>query len=238
MPITTTSLADLVIADPRRTRILESLGLDYCCNGQQSLAEAAASAGLDADEVAAALTLADPAPASNPATATEQPGTALAHDIMDTHHAYMWEEMPRLEALVAKVHAVHGDRHAELAQVKETFEAALEALDPHMTREERSVFPMIVRMEKGQPAPQATQLPQTVSELVSEHQVVGDLFKRIHALTNGYQVPQDACGSYRAMLNGLQEMEFDLHEHIHKENNILFPQALRLAEASLAPEDA
>lgn len=221
------SLADLVIEDPRRSRVLEQFGLDYCCHGQQPLAAAAAAAGLDADEVLAALSLPAEAPAPAAPTAAI---TALAHDIVDTHHAYMWEEMPRLDALVEKVYDVHGASHPELGELRETYRTTIEHLDPHMTREERAVFPAMSRLEKGQRTPAVASLPAQVDALVAEHAAVGDLFARMHALTNGYTPPDDACASYQAMLASLKAMEHDLHEHIHLENNVLFPKALALAE--------
>ncbi len=223
-----TTLADLVIEDSRRARVLEGFGLDYCCEGHRSLSDATTAADVDLDEVRKALDLPEAAAQS---TAKSQEAADLAHDIVDTHHAYMWEEMPRLQALVEKVHKVHGDRHPELAGVNDLFTKAVAELDPHMTREERSVFPAISRMEKTWSAGSPRSLAGHIETLVQEHIVVGDLFKEINAVTGSYTVPEDACGSYRAMLDGLRDMELDLHEHIHKENNILFPSALKLEQA-------
>ncbi len=222
----TATLGTLVTEDSRRSRVLEKLGLDYCCNGQDTLAKAASDAGLDVDDVIAALHLPDTAP-----VAAETPGdsAALAHDIVDTHHAYMWEEMPRLAALVEKVYRVHGHRHPELEQVHEAFFAAMSALEPHMTTEERSVFPTISKLEKGRPVTAPRPIGEVLDTLEAEHRVVGDLFKQMNSLTEGYTCPADGCNSYRMMMEGLQEMEIDLHEHIHKENNILFPAARKLA---------
>lgn len=222
------TLADLVIEDGRRSRVLERFDLDYCCNGHQTLGEAITAAGLEETKVVSALDL-PPAPAS------EQPkmpaeNAALAHEIVDTHHAYMWEEMPRLKALVEKVHGVHGDRHPELAEVLSIYTEAVAALDPHMTTEERVVFPAISRMERtGEPVCDGSFAGQ-IDELRAEHDAVGDLFKRLRAATNAYAVPEDACNSYRMMLEGLEHMERDLHEHIHKENNVLFPRVLELEQ--------
>ena len=228
---TNTPLGDLVTADPRRARILEGLGLDYCCNGHRSLAESATAAGLDVDDVAAALDLPGAPPADS--THRQRPNSALAHDIVDSHHAFMWEEMPRLQALVEKVHGVHGEQHPELAEVLGTYTEAIAALDPHMTTEERVVFPAISRMEKSGASGSSGSLAESIQQLRDEHEVVGELFKKIRTLTFEYVVPEGACNSYRAMLTGLEEMELDLHEHIHKENNVLFPRVMEL-EAELS----
>lgn len=225
MPITaTTTLGEIVTEDARRTRVLEGFGLDYCCDGAQLLGDAVRAAGLDLGAVTAALDLpADSAPVS------QTPGDAatLAHDIIDTHHAYMWQEIPRLAELVEKIYRVHGERHPELGRVRELYVRLVAELDPHMTREERSVFPAISKLEKGGAA--AGDLGAAIDRLVDEHQVVGDLFKELNAVTGGYQVPADGCTSYRMTYEGLAEMEHDLHVHIHKENNILFPAARKLA---------
>jgi regulator of cell morphogenesis and NO signaling len=105
------------------------------------------------------------------------------------------------------------------------------ALDPHMTTEERVVFPAISRLEKtGTPLAAFGSLAEPFDELRAEHDAVGALFKEIRTVTGGYAAPDDACTSYRAMLKGLREMELDLHEHIHLENNVLFPRALKLEQ--------
>src|SRR5699024_8259943 len=133
---------------------------------------------------------------------------------------------------VDKVHSVHGERHPELAEVREAYHQAMEQIEPHLTREERVVFPAISRLEKAQ-APVEFRfgtLADELEQLLAEHDVVGDLFKRIRSLTDRYTVPDGACGSYVAMLKGLEDMELDLHEHIHKENNILFPRIIELEQ--------
>lgn len=224
------TLGDLVTEDPRRSRVLERYGIDYCCNGHRSLADATNAAGLNLDELTRALDIAD----APPAQAWSNPGNqaALAHDIVDTHHAFMWEEMPRLQALVDKVHGVHGGRHPELAQVQAAYTQAVAALEPHMTTEERVVFPAISRFERTGALGSLGSFAEPIAELRAEHESVGELFTAIRTATNGYAVPEDACNSYRAMLKGLEEMELDLHEHIHKENNILFPKVLELEAAA------
>lgn len=226
-----TTLSDLVTADPRRARVLERLHLDYCCHGQRPLGEAVTEAGLDLAEVSTALDLAGEVPAA-PTAAAATGNAALAHEIVDVHHAYLWAEMPRMLALVDKVVTVHGGRHPELAQVQAAFTQVVADLDPHMTHEERVVFPAISRMERTQLSASGS-ITESIATLRAEHDVVGALFKQIRSTTGDYAAPDDACNSYRAMLAGLEEMELDLHEHIHQENNILFPRVEEL-ERSLA----
>lgn len=228
-----TTLADLVSEDVRRSGVLEQLGLDFCCHGARALGEAVEAAGLDLATVTDALRLPEAAPAATAPAAGPADLSAQAHDIVDTHHAYLWEEMPRLHALADKVTGVHGDRHPELARVRELYLAAEADLDPHLTREERVVFPAITRLERTGAAVTTAQGPleELVATLVAEHDVVGDLFKELRAVTGGYRTPEDGCGSYRALYDGLARMEADLHLHIHKENNVLFPATLeRIAQ--------
>ncbi|MDO5697895.1 MAG: iron-sulfur cluster repair di-iron protein [Dermatophilus congolensis] len=223
----TTTLGDLVTQDPRRAMVFERYGIDYCCNGQRPLDTAVQEAGLDLDEVSAAIDIADPPP---PAQWQQLELAALAHDIVDTHHAYLWEQMPELELLVNRVAGVHGENHPELMRVQEAYLQAIADLDQHLTREERVLFPAISKLEKAQ-APVSFAfgtLSNPINQMLAEHDVVGDLFKEMNALTNGFTVPDDGCASYTAMLAGLKAMELDLHEHIHKENNILFPRVLEL----------
>lgn len=225
----TTSLGDLVTADPRRARVLESYGLDYCCGGGVSLSAAATEAGLDAKAIATALDL-----PGEPAPMTWQSSdlAGLAHEIVDLHHAYLWEEMPRLQALVAKVHGVHGAAHLELAEVHSKYAALVAELDEHLTNEERVVFPAISRLERTQQpvVVRGKPLAELIQQLIDEHDVAGELLAEINALTRGFTPPEDACTSYRMMLSGLHEMQSDLHIHIHKENNVLFPKVLELAQ--------
>ncbi|MBA4083974.1 MAG: iron-sulfur cluster repair di-iron protein [Kytococcus sp.] len=225
--MTTTTLGDLVTEDPRRSRVLEQLGLDYCCNGDRPLDEAAREAGLDPADVGARLDLPGEPPVM---VAKDLALSALAHDIVDTHHAYLWEEMPRLTALVDKVVGVHGERHPELGRVQETYTRVVTEIDSHLTREERVVFPAISRLEKTRaPVTVASgDLGELVQRLVDEHDVVGDLLAELRDLTGGFTPPPDGCNSYRAMLAGLEELEQDLHAHVHKENNILFPRVRAL----------
>lgn len=223
----TATLGDLVIQDPRRAPIFERYGIDYCCNGHRPLDTAIQEAGLDLDEVSSALDLPDAPP---PTQWQHLENAALAHDIVDTHHAYLWEEMPELELLVNRVAGVHGENHPELLRVQELYLQAIADLDPHLTKEERVLFPAISKLEKAQ-APVAFSfgtLSDKITEMLAEHDVVGDIFKEINALTDRYAVPDDGCASYKLMLAGLQKMELDLHEHIHKENNILFPRVLEM----------
>ncbi len=149
----------------------------------------------------------------------------LADHIVDVHHAYLRETLPRLGCLLDKVEQAHGVRHPELAQLRRVYYGLVNELTPHMLKEEHVVFPLIRRLAAGQRvAGNDEDMRNLFQSLEDEHANVGDALARMRELTAGYQIPTDACVTYRAALEGLAELESDVHVHVHKENNILFPK--------------
>jgi regulator of cell morphogenesis and NO signaling len=228
-----TTLADLVTARPGVAPLLDRLGLDYCCGGQRRLVDAVDAAGLDLDEVVASLTAVDVAPASEDWSSMD--AAALVDHLEATHHAYLRDALPRLDALVDKVTTVHGSRHAELGEVQTLFRALRADLEPHLLKEEQVLFPMIRELASASTAPtfHCGSLGNPIRVMLLEHDAVGDLLVELRAATDGYAVPDDGCASYRALYAGLADLEADTHVHVHKENNLLFPAVLA-AEAALA----
>jgi regulator of cell morphogenesis and NO signaling len=220
----TMPLGAIVTAHPALARDLERLGLDYCCGGGRSLADACAERGLDVARVAEALA-GDAAAAGAEAWSTMGP-TELVDHLEATHHAYLHGELPRLEALIAKVEGVHGERHPELAFVQATFDELAFELDPHLAREERILFPMIRQLDSADGAPERTALAGPIGAMLVEHDRAGELLERLRSLTDGYRPPDDGCASYRALYEALAQLEADTHLHVHKENNVLFPAVL------------
>jgi regulator of cell morphogenesis and NO signaling len=220
------SLGEIVTRHPSLAADLERRGLDYCCHGGQTLAAAATAAGLDprgvADELWAAHGDEPPAPWS------ELGPAELALHIESTHHQYLWDELPRLAALVEKINGVHGAHHPELADVQRLFTELRADLEPHLRREELLVFPMIRRVAGGGGAAGDSSAAGVIDRLMSEHDAVGALLTELREVTGGYAVPDDGCASYAACFRGLAELEADTHLHVHKENNVLLP-ALRAA---------
>ncbi len=214
------TLSDLVTTRPGLARELEKMELDYCCHGQRSLSDAAEMAGLELDEVMGRLDNAD-APVVE-AEWVNLPLDQLASHVCDKHHAYLWEELPRMSMLTEKIAQVHGANHPELAEVATTYAALRVAFEPHMRREEIRVFPAIGRVAERPD----DELPALIERLVDEHEAVAELFAKLRELTNGYETPADGCNTYRMTMDGLAEMESDTFTHVHKENNVLFPRAL------------
>jgi regulator of cell morphogenesis and NO signaling len=231
--MTTASLSrtvgDLVAERPSRARIFERFGIDYCCGGKLSLDQACAKKAVDRDRVLAELAAADAAPAPE-RNWVGVPLAELADHIEATHHAMLKQELPRLSAMTRKVAKVHGADHPELVRVAEIFESFAAEMIAHMGKEERVLFPMIRALERGEApppgSPHAMLGPITVME--REHDDAGRAMEQMRELTSGFRPPLGACGTYRATLDGLAQLEADLHIHVHKENSILFPGAAEL----------
>lgn len=231
-----TTVGQLVVDRPGRARVFERFGIDYCCGGKRTLQEACIAQDLDTQHVIATLRAADADSAATDETdwSHARLGELIAN-IVETHHAYLRRELPRLTELTAKVAGVHGERHPELAEVRQTYAGLRAELEAHMMKEERILFPLIAAMESGdgsQPAFVGS-VANPIRVMEHEHESAGTALARMRELTDGFTPPEDGCNTYRAMLAGLAELEADLHRHIHKENNILFPRALAL-EAELS----
>ncbi len=223
------TLAAAVDAFPALAREFERLGLDYCCGGSRTVGESCAALGSDPAatmrDLSAAASSAYGAAEWSTMTATE-----LVDHLVDTHHRYLWDEMPRVTALVDKIVTVHGARHPELVEVAECFAHIRADLEPHMLKEEEVLFPAIRELDTSTwlPAFHFGSLRNPISVMLAEHDAVGDLLARVRDLTGGYTTPADGCASYAACFAAMKELEADTHLHIHKENNVLFPMVTQL----------
>ena len=228
------TLADLVTADPGAARVLERYGLDYCCGGGRPLDQACAAAGVDPATVLDAL-------AAAPATSTPDWATMAPEVLVDhleaTHHAYLHTELPRLTPLADKVADVHGARHPELAAVRDTYAELRAELEPHLMKEEQILFPLIRELVASAGTAEAhcgSLELGPIRVMMMEHDRAGELLAELREATGGYEVPDDGCASYRALYEGLAELEADTHLHVHKENNVLFPAVIALEHATAA----
>ncbi|MEO6987698.1 MAG: iron-sulfur cluster repair di-iron protein [Aquihabitans sp.] len=221
------TLGDLINQHPSLARNLEKLGIDYCCGGHLSLGQAATNKGLDPGAVVTELSLV--------AVPEDVPWRNLgARDLVDhvesTHHQFLWEEMPRVSALLNKIVEVHGGRHPELVEIRTTYEQLRTELEPHMRKEELMLFPAIraLAADEAPPTFPFGSVQNPISKLMSEHDAAGDLLEKLSEMTNGYQAPADGCATYQATFAGLAQIESDTHLHVHKENNLLFPMVVAL----------
>lgn len=221
----TMTLGEIVTHNPSLAVELQRRGFDYCCHGARTLAEAAVELGLEPATVADELSAVrgDEPPAE---WASLQP-TELIDHVVAVHHQYLWEELPRINALVDKIVAVHGERHPELAEVQRLFNALRVDLEPHLATEEQVVFPALRELANAAPGTRSSeQLDEQIAALTDEHEVVGELLEDLRRVTGGYVAPADGCATYAETYRALGVLESDTHLHVHKETNVLIPALL------------
>ena len=236
------TVRDIALEQPQATRVFEKLKIDYCCGGDKTVGEACASAGVEIASLERMLDEARPNDFEVDVSIDFQKLTLreLIDHILDKHHVYTKDEMLRLEPLMAKVISVHGGNHSELNEMGALFQQVCADLKPHMFKEEQILFPYVLEMERSvlenSPAPFAPfgTVKNPVRMMMLEHDTVGDLLRELRALSSNYVVPADSCISYQTLYQAMETFEQDLHQHIHLENNILFPRAVEL-ERSLTP---
>lgn len=234
------TIGQLVRECPRRARVFENLKIDYCCGGKLSLQEACQNRGLNVATVWQQLESEDARnrDGSEYINADAMPLTQLCDHIEQTHHAYLKAELPRLDQMTAKVAKVHGGEDPRLLQVRRSFEALRAELEPHMMKEEVILFPMIRKMEahrdqnpdQSLPASHCGTIRNPIRQMLLEHDHAGDALNELAELTDQYTPPDWACNTYRAMLDALQTLQLNMHQHVHKENNVLFIKAVELEE--------
>jgi regulator of cell morphogenesis and NO signaling len=218
------TVGQIAAALPASVRVFEKHGIDFCCGGALPLTDACRRLGLDPALLLHEIDQAGQAPAPDATDWMTAPLPALMDHILDTHHVYMKAQLPRLEAMLAKVLEAHGGRHGETLRALAAVYAPMKAeLDAHLLKEERILFPMI---RGGESHCGGVQNPIRV--MLYEHDSAGGALVEMRRITDGYTPPADACNTFRALYFELSEMECDLHRHIHLENNILFPRALSL----------
>ena len=233
--LTTLSLAQIVNANHHAAPIFEKYHLDFCCKGKRSLEQACNEQHLPVSQVVEEL---------EGIFAKENHKNTLDFDKMDlaqlcdyivqTHHAYVKNELPQIYAYLQKVYSKHGDRHPELQKIFEIFAAVKEEMEGHMKKEELILFPRIKELQKLTNNENAnfqlsiTYLQSPITVMEQEHDHAGNMMNDIRNLTGNYTAPQDACTTYRLSFASLQAFEIDLHQHVHLENNILFPKALEI----------
>lgn len=231
-----TRIAEIASQNPATIRIFQRFGIDFCCGGKRPLSEVCAEKQMTFGELRSALE------ATGARDTVEIPGTdatltELARFIVGKYHADLRTELPRLGQMAAKVLDVHGEKHPDvLPALAATFRALREELESHMMKEERILFPYIERLEaldaNGQrlPASPFGSIQAPIGMMEHEHESAGQALARLRELTAGYVPPEGACNTFRGLYHGLAELEKALHEHIHLENNVLFPRAARLEE--------
>jgi len=231
------SVGEIVKLDFRAADVFSSYGIDFCCGGKISVADACANAKTEESLVIGALE-----------NLKSQQGSAV-HDfdswdigfltdyIIHTHHQYVTKSIEQILPLAQKVSDVHGDNHVEVIQINELFQELAEDMLAHMQKEEGVLFPYIKKLAADNSAGKCTDascfgtVMGPISVMEREHENAGLILKELFRLSDGYTPPEDACNTFRVLYGKLKEFEDDLHRHIHLENNILFPKAIAMEQA-------
>ncbi len=234
--IATRTVGDLAVEMPSAARVFEKVGIDYCCGGGKSLAEACLGAGISLEDITRSLEQTGDAEADTNVSVRWQtePLSQLTSFIVNKHHVFTREELDRLENLLSKVCSVHSRNHPELLRVQAFFRELKQDLLPHMLKEEQVLFPYIEQMEAARashtpaPTPFFGTVQNPVRMMMTEHDSAGEILRQLREISENFTAPVDACISYKTLYNALEELERDLHQHIHLENNILFPRAIEM----------
>lgn len=226
-----TLVRNIVVEMPNAIPVLERFGIDYCCGGKNTLAEACAQR-----EQSIALVLDELEHRGQDTTAPElQWQTAPLHELIDhivqKHHTFTRDQLVLIQELASKVERRHGIAHPEVQKINEALAIISAELTHHFFCEENVLFPYIKQVDEKQTFvahPTFDTIQQPVAQMMKDHDQAGDEFRDLQEITNQYQPPDDACTTYRALYRAMEDLEHDLHRHIHLENNILFPRALSL----------
>lgn len=234
------TVAEIVAKDYRKAEVFKKLGIDFCCGGKKTLEKACREKGLDLLRVRKELEFSN----SKANMAPSQDYNRweldfLADFILNTHHRYVIQTIPRIFEFTQKIARVHGDRHPELHEVANIFLSISDELNRHMCKEEQVLFPYIKNLAETSrnnmqlDPPHFGTIQNPIRMMEAEHEEVGELSFKLREITSDFTPPADACTSYRITFSILKEFEDDLFQHIHLENNILFPKAIELEKALL-----
>src|SRR5690606_6052188 len=209
-------------------------GIDFCCGGKKTLSEVSEKKGISLEALKAELKAAENMESGSSINFDKWELDFLSDYITNTHHQYVKDNIPFIGELAQKVAKVHGANHPEAVQTAAVFARVAQDLGLHLIKEEKILFPFIKELvaakksNTGKPDSSFGEVENPIQMMEAEHEQAGEDMEEIRALTNNYQIPADACTSYRLLYQKLEEFENDLHKHVHLENNILFPKAFEL----------
>ena len=232
------TLAQIVNANHQAANVFEKYELDFCCKGKRTLEQACTESELKIDEVISDLEKTGEGNSCSVVINYDKLSLSqLSEYIVMTHHSYVKKEMPAILGYLQKVASKHGERHPEMILVLELFKAVKEEMEHHMQKEELILFPRIKEIERQitegrEILINSTYLLSPISMMEQEHDHAGSMLAEIRRLTKDYSPPEDACTTYRLSYASLKAFELDLHQHVHLENNILFPKAMQMFEST------
>lgn len=229
------TVGELAAQDYRKVEVFKKYGVDFCCGGKKSLSKVCREKGINQTDLERELHAAETSSRLPSQDFDSWELDFLADYIVNTHHKYVLRAMPLIFEYIQKVSKVHGHQHPEAVEAAAIFVQVMDELNRHMMKEENILFPYIKQLaesKKSGLSPEALfgTVKNPVRMMEQEHDVVGELMDKIRKATLNYSVPEDACNSFRYAYAKLQEFEEDLHQHIHLENNILFPKAIQLEQ--------
>ncbi|MBK6347835.1 MAG: iron-sulfur cluster repair di-iron protein [Bacteroidales bacterium] len=224
------TIGEIVANDFRAASIFKEAGIDFCCGGNKSLTEACKEKSADESHLIQQLDTLAQTPVSGAMNFKEWELGFLCDYIVNTHHKFVLKNLPELVFYTQKIAEVHGGHHPELIEVASLFTRINEELLQHLRNEKEVLFPAIKEAEKKASAQVKSIIVSEISRMQGEHEFAGGAMDTINVLTQNYLIPDDACNTYRVSLKLLEQFEDDLHIHVHLENNILYPKALKLAE--------
>ncbi|HXK61284.1 MAG TPA: iron-sulfur cluster repair di-iron protein [Acidobacteriota bacterium] len=231
-----TTIHDIATAFPEAARVFDRAGIDYGCGVVQTLREACQAANLEVEAVIQQIKhLTDKAheTGTQPDWGSQSLHRIVTH-VLDVHHKYLDEELPRLEKLMNKVYETHGKTYGELLRVHEVFFGLKDELESHLRKEEAMLFPYILRLEyaqhQGLPRPSCPfgTVANPIRVMLREHESAEDAMQAIRNETSDYTPPPDTCLGFKLLLHGLEALEHDLTRHLQLENQVLFPKAIEL----------
>ena len=226
----TQKIGEIVNAFPKSADLFKEYKIDFCCGGNRPLSEAIKEKNVNGTELLEKLNAAYESYeyGAKGKNWTEAPTGEIVEQILNKHHAYLWSELPKISKLTTLILRVHGPHHPELANVNKLFHTIKMDLEEHLAKEESIQYPAIAEFEKSNFREDLVKAVQIIDELEKEHTNAGDILKQLRAVTNDYTLPDDACETYAKTYDKLKEMESDIFQHIHLENNILFPRLRNL----------
>jgi len=224
------TIGEIVANDFRAASLFKDAGIDFCCGGNKSLTEACKEKGADESHLIQQLETLAQIPVSGAMNFKEWDLGFLSDYIVNTHHKFVLKNLPELVFYTQKIANVHSDHHPELIEVASLFTKINEELLQHLKNEEEVLFPAIKEAEKNASSSVESTIVSEITRMQGEHEFAGGAMDTINVLTHNYLIPEDACNTYRVALKLLEQFEDDLHIHVHLENNILYPKALKLAE--------
>lgn len=239
--IATKTIREIAVESPATTRVFEEYKIDYCCHGNTTFDEACRNAGASPDAVEEKIDDLLSIDDREPSSLASMNLNELIDHILAKHHVYTKQEMEQLTPLMDKVARKHGEHYPYLIELKRVFQAVCDDLEPHIMKEETVLFPHIKKLEEDfsqhalGPRPPFGTVLNPVRMMRREHDEVGSLLAKMRFLTTDYDLPDGACPSFQALYHRFAVLERDLHQHIHLENNVLFPRAVELEKKMFPP---